>query len=290
MIGVCESCANELKDDLIVKCGGFCSARFCLKCSKLDSNVRTNVESNTNLFWMCNACCKVMGNARFRNAMVSSNTVNAVNLDAIKDDIRSTVLEEIRLEIRTNFKELIQAVPKTPVPTFVPSFIQTRPSLPVRNKRLREHDDEDDIESHRPVKAMCGIGSGIADLNLVAVETSEQDPEKFWLYLSGIVPDVPEQRVAELAQSKLGTTDLRVVKLVARGRDTNSLTFVSYKIGMPPEFKSIALASETWPRGIRFREFDNTSSRKQVFWRPKMTPIVSSGLCETPKTVLTNQQ
>ena len=105
----------------------------------------------------------------------------------------------------------------------------------------------------------------------------------FWLYLSGILPEVPESKVSELAESRLKTSNLRVVKLVPRGKDTRSLTFVSYKIGMPLDFKTVALSTDTWPRGIRFREFEDTGSKKQFFWKPTAAtpdPII---VTETPK-------
>ena len=291
MLGVCKSCTNELVENSIMKCGGFCSALFCVDCAELDPSARANVDTYTSLYWMCKECCKLMENARFKNALVSSNAVNTGFLNAMKDEIRSTVLEEIKHEIRSNFEELIKKVPKTPVPPPQLSQSRPRPSLSVRNKRLRENDDgDDDVGPRRPVKALCAIGTGITDMNIVASKTSDHDPEKFWLYLSGIVPDVPDEKVVELVQARLGTTDLHVVKLVARGRNTSSLTFVSYKVGMSPNLKAVALATETWPRGIRFREFENVGSKKQVFWRPELTPTVPSELSETPKTAITNLQ
>ena len=233
MLGVCDTCANELVEHAVVKCRGFCSACVCLKCSKMDNTISESVAGISNLYWMCDACGIIMENARFKNAMVSTNAVADQNFEALKNEIRCSVLDEIRHEIRTHFKKLIEIVPKTPT-SVTPSLPigRNRPSGFVRNKRLRENDGDEDIGARRPAKAMCGIGTGSTDTNLVATAPTANDHDKFWLYLSGILPDVPEEMVTELVQSKLGTTDLRVVKLVARGRDISTLSFVLYKIGM----------------------------------------------------------
>lgn len=193
----------------------------------------------------------------------------------MKAEIRDSVLADIRNEIRSNFKTLVNSVPRTPL-----SFYRTPLASSAGTKRLRETDGDDDNASRRPAKAMCGVGTSTEDTNLVA---PEREPEKFWLYLSGILPEVPEAKVTELVESKLKCTNLRMIKLVPPGKDTRSLNYVSCKIGMPLELKPIALATETWPRGIRFREFEDHGIKKQFFWRPEAMTPVSTVLTDTPK-------
>lgn len=249
-----------------------------MRCSGIAEDAYASIRTNPHLVWMCTACKTLLSKARFANSLVSVNKASESVIESMKTEIRDSVLADIKNEIRSNFKTLIDAVPRTPAPNHrtprAPSF---------RFKRARENDGDDDIASRRPAKAMCGVGTSAADTNLVVAEAASQDPDKFWLYLSGILPEVPESKVTELAESKLKTTNLRVVKLVPRGKDTRSLTFVSYKIGMPLELKSIALATETWPRGIRFREFEDLGSKKQFFWKP--TAVTTSS---TDPTVLTD--
>lgn len=230
------------------------------------------------LVWVCTCCKNLLSKARFSNSLVSVDKASESVIEAMKVEIRESVLADIKHEIRSNFKTLINSVPRTPA-----SHYRTPLVASAKHKRPRENDDEDDISVRRPAKAMCGIGTDAEISNLVVPETTEDDSDKFWLYLSGILPEVPESKVVELAESKLKTTNLRVVKLVARGRDTRSLTFVSYKIGMPVELKPIALSTETWPRGIRFREFENGGGKKQFFWRPSELRPDRSALTETPK-------
>lgn len=265
MAEVCEKCANSFEGDS-VKCGGFCSSTVCLRCSGIAKNVHASIAANTHLVWLCTACKNLIAKARFSNALVSTNKANECVIDAMKTEIRDSILVDIRNEIRSNFKSLIKSVPPTPAPP------RPSPLAPVpRIKRRRTNEGYDETVSNRPTNAFCGIGTSTADPSLVASQPSEQDADKFWLYLSGILPEVPESKVTELVQSKLRSDDLKVVKLVPRGKDVGSLTFVSYKIGISPDLKSVALSTETWPRGIRFREFEDFGSKKQFFWKPTPT-------------------
>lgn len=277
MTDICEKCAIYINGDSI-KCGGFCSSMVCMRCSGIAEETYASVRANVHLVWMCTACINLMSKARFANSLVSVNKAGESVIESIKTEIRDGVLTDIRNEIRSNFKALINSVPPTPVPPY-----RTPHAPSTRAKRLRENDDDDDIAIRRPAKALCGIGTSAAITDLVAPEAAEQDSGKFWLYLSGILPEVPDSKVCELVESKLKISNPQVVKLVPRGKDIRTLTFISYKIGIPFELKSIALASETWPRGIRFREFENTGNKKQFFWRPEDAPPNPIILTETPK-------
>lgn len=251
-----------------MKCGGFCSSTVCMRCTGIAEDAFAAIKANTHLVWMCTACKNLLAKARFTNSLVSIDKANESVIESMKNEIRDGVLADIKNEIRSNFKTLIDSVPRTPV-----SFYRTPLGPSGSTKRLRENDGDDDTSFRRPAKTMCGVGTSAEDTNLVA---PEQESERFWLYLSGILPEVPDDKVTELVESKLKTTNLRVIKLVPRGKNTRSLTFVSYKIGIPIELKPIALATETWPRGIRFREFEDIGRKKQFFWRPSVeTPVVT---------------
>lgn len=104
--------------------------------------------------------------------------------------------------------------------------------------------------------------------NDVIAVPERTDENTFWLYLSGVSPKAPDEKVIEMVKNRLETDDLTVVKLVPRGKDTNNLTFVSFKIGMKLDLRAKAMTSSTWPVGIRFREFENHSSSRVGFWNP----------------------
>lgn len=277
MAQICEKCANEISGETVT-CGGFCSSIVCLKCSAISDAMYASIKANMHLVWMCTCCRNLLSKARFSNSLVSVNKASESVIESMKAEIRDSILADIKHEIRSNFKTLINSVPRTPA-----SHYRTPLVASSKSKRPRENDDDVDNPASRPAKSMCCIGTNAADTNLVVPEAPTEDSNMFWLYLSGILPEVPDSKVTELAESKLNSTNLRVVKLVAPGRDIKSLTFVSYKIGMPADLKPTALSTETWPRGIRFREFENKGSKKQFFWRPTEPTPNQSDLTETPR-------
>lgn len=217
-----------------------------------------------------------MDKARFKNALVSVEQANQQLIEELKDQIRKDILEDIKLEIRTNFKTLIDSVPKTPLPQTPGSFSFNSA------KRRRDHDENMDIAAIRPSKLLRGTNETAP---LAMPTTSNQNPtdEKFWLYLSGISPDVPDQTVTNLATETLGTEDVTVVKLIPRGRDPRTLNFISYKVGLPIGLKDKAMNSNTWPVGIVFREFEDKSAPKRVFWKPPtaLPTLTIAGPCQT---------
>ncbi|XP_058813727.1 uncharacterized protein LOC131677732 [Topomyia yanbarensis] len=255
MPGFCESCTDKFSDGRnAVKCGGFCSSSFCAKCCGLNDELFAAVINKSNLFWMCNTCKNIMDKARFRNALVSVESANQMVIEELKNSIRNDILEELKVEIRTNFKTLIDAVPKTPIPG--PRQFSFNSA-----KRKRDNDDT----GSNPSKLLRGTDA--ADSLTPSIAVNRED-KKFWLYLSGISPDVPDESVTKLAADKLGNSNITVVKLVPRGRDPRTLNFVSYKVGMPTDLKEKAMTASTWPVGIAYREFEEKSDSRKVFWKP----------------------
>lgn len=167
---VCESCANDIDEGHnFMKCGGFCSATFCTKCCGLNDEIFTAVSNKSNLFWMCNTCKNIMDKARFKNALVSIEKVNQQLIAELKDQIRKDILEEIKLEIRTNFKTLIDSVPKTPLP-------QTPRPFPLNSaKRRRDCEEITDTITNRPSKLLRGTDQTAS----LAITPVNQLDEKF---------------------------------------------------------------------------------------------------------------
>lgn len=261
MSNVCEKCANELVGESI-KCGGFCSAHFCMKCSGMTTELQNTFSKNHHLVWMCYACHNLLAKARFTNAVTSVNAANEGILDALKTEIKGSILNDIRAEIRTNFKSLIDAVPSTTL-TFRPP-----PKFTPVNKRPRDAEADDDNTIKQPAKLLCGTGAHNPEVSTAALQPTSDHPPSFWLYLSNIQPDVADDKVRDMVHQCLETSELKLVKLIPKNRDPRTLTFVSYKVGVPADLKEKAMSSNTWPIGVRFREFEDHGRQRQVFWSP----------------------
>ena len=81
-------------------------------------------------------------------------------------------------------------------------------------------------------------------------------PEQFWLYMTGLNPLITDTDVQKIVSRCLNISDgAEVARLVPKGKDVSTLTFVSYKIGLDPALKELALEPSSWPVGIRLREF-----------------------------------
>ncbi|XP_058839494.1 uncharacterized protein LOC131694974 [Topomyia yanbarensis] len=279
MTGICEKCTNDVVGE-IIKCGGFCSSGVCLRCSGMKPEIHDALKSSGHLIWMGYACKNIMSKARFSNALVSVNAANEHIIDSLKTEIKDAILADILTEIRTNFKALIDSVPAAPVLT--PRVCQSAPRS--RAKRLRDTDNDEDSTSHRPAKLLCGTANCNSGPNIVAPGAIASDEPKFWLNLSGIDPQVPDDTVLQLVRTRLDSEEVKADKLVPRGREVRTLSFVSFKVSMPVRLKAKAMTADTWPLGIRFREFEDTGRAAQNFWRPPHTPIPPLITVETPLT------
>lgn len=121
--------------------------------------------------------------------------------------------------------------------------------------------------SRRPPKLLCGTATRNSDVCSVAIDSADTVPD-FWLYLSGIQPDVVDDTVRQMVQESLGTNEFKLVKLIPKGKDQRMLTFISFKVGIAADLKEKAMSADTWPMGIRFREFENQNLPRAGFWRP----------------------
>lgn len=263
MPSVCEKCANDLVGE-IIKCGGFCTGQFCLRCSKIPSELYPTIKTHQHLVWMCDACRNLLKNSRFTKAMTSISAANDCIVEALKTDIRDSILTEVRNEIRSSFKKMIDSVPLTPL-----NPIPLQLPFSSRKKRPRDAENEDE-NNRRPAKLICGTSSS-SNAVVPTVNIAEPRQEQFWLYLSGIHPSVPDENIKQLAQESLGTNELTVAKLVPKDKDIRSLTFISFKIGMSSNLKEKAMSATTWPIGIKFREFESAGTTQPVFWIPPVT-------------------
>lgn len=272
MPSLCQSCEGEIVGDSVI-CQGFCNATFHPRCCGVAADTLNTVLMYNQVFWFCKSCTVLMKDIRFKNSARSayeSGQDNGVNIDSdTMQCLKSEILADLKAEIRSNFAALMNSntfTPKSTRPPGVNSRITT-------GRRLFPK-----VDDPKPV-LMQGTGSTLSpSTDIGTVPASEP---KFWLYLSRIARDVSADQVSALAKKRLGTDDVQAVRLVARGRDLSTLTFVSFKLGMNADLKTKALSTSTWPKGVAFREFSDNRSGGN-FWKPgpslnDPTPTISPG-------------
>lgn len=259
---VCNSCAIHMSAPEVV-CGGFCKASFHYKCAPVAEAFYREVYRDSATYWMCKDCREIMANARFKNTVKSMNAatkeindVYAKLVDDLKSEIKESLITELRQEIQGGFNKLSPAA-LSPAPN---RFQFNRPAL----KRTRERDEVTAALSERPPKILRGTNPSTT----ATVGAADIPANKFWLYLTKISPEVTEEDIHNLARSNLQCEDVIAKALVPKGRPPSTLTFVSFKLGIPQDLKSKAMDPSTWPPQIQFREFIETSSSVQHFWKP----------------------
>nr|XP_029728522.1 uncharacterized protein LOC115266430 [Aedes albopictus] len=264
---VCGSCAGDI-DDVKVVCRGICKAVFHPGCCGISAEVFEEVMKNPQVFWYCPSCTSLMEDMRVRNiicAAYETGQSQALNSHSgIMQDLKSEIMVELKEEIRTSFARWINSSSFTPK-----SFkrVGINPRL-TRSRRL--FSAADDGVPKRPQPLLLGTGSTPSpSMDIITVPPAQP---KFWLYLSRIARDVTADQICALAKKRLGSDDVQVTRLVAKGKDVNTLSFISFKIGMNMELKTKALSTSTWPRGVLYREFSDNRSGGN-FWRPELVNI-----------------
>lgn len=265
---VCHSCAGDIGDDQ-VKCQGFCKAIFHPRCSGISTQMFEEVTKITQVFWFCPSCTTLMKDMRFRDTAQAAYEIGQGHaLDShsgIMQNLKSEIMGELKSEIRNNFAKLINSSSFTPKSS---KRVGIDPRF-TRSRRLFNTARDENPKQNAPLL----LGTGSTPSPSMEIATVPPVQPKFWLYLSRIAREVSVDQVCALAKKRLGTEDIQVARLVAKGRDISTLSFVSFKIGMNMDLKTKALSTSTWPKGVLYREFsDNRSSEN--FWRPR--PVAES--------------
>lgn len=267
MSTACDRCAKAIKrNDEVITCMGFCDHIVHLRCANIDKNFAKSISDATNLYWMCDECAKLMKLVRFRNAV--SSVGDAICELTKNQEVANT---ELKNELVKHSQQIAHLSNR------INSITPSMPISAERRAMKRRRIDND----NQPAKSFVG-GTRIADSNCVA---SVPVPiTMFWVYLSRLHPSVNYEAVEKLARECLQCEAAKAVPLVKQGTDVNSLNFISFKVGVDPKFRAVALDPSSWPKGILFREFED--SRRGNYWMPEpSTPsiIVTSDAEETPQ-------
>lgn len=242
----CGKCAEAITGLDLVICRGYCRSAFHMNCTTVTRALQSYFTSHKkNLFWMCDKCAELFENSHFRAISVPQN-----------DDWPLSSLTTAITELRTEIQQMAAKTTSSLTPV-------ARSRWPVVGQRMQFKRKREEQNESRVTEA-CKTGAKQSVGNVVAVPTYvEQQDTKFWLYISRIRPDVSSDAVMAMVKANLEIeADPTVVKLVPKGKDISSLTFVSFKIGIDADLKSKALDPATWPEGIMFREFEDFGAQR----------------------------
>lgn len=256
---ICHACANDIHEKTIA-CRGFCNAVFHPKCCHLPSELLDEVDRNRQLFWMCKSCASIMSDIRHSRDIKAAYGAGLEKQlgthTELLGKLKQEILEDLKIEIRSNFTKLTNTASITPVSSRRSGFM----SRTIGSRRLFPRKD------NNVPNLMRATGESVSPS--LGHFTVPAPVEKFWIYLSRISRDVTPEQIGELAKNRLSTDDVEVIRLVSKNKDVSTMSFISFKVGVSADLTSKALSSSTWPKGMLFRKFvDNR--RVENFWKPQ---------------------
>lgn len=251
-IHVCKQCSKSIdRRSNCIGCEGFCRDVFHAACVKMSAEDLLKYRESNNFWWMCNSCSDLMVKKRndrhmlLKEANCEASAPKHKEITRIDDDIA---------ELKQQIAVIHQSLANSAV-----VFSRAEPNVDSPSL-ITNNDAAESSPVSLPVPDTQVGTKATTRLSCIVEQRCTND--RFWLFLTGIKNCVHERDILELATDALGTDDVFVKKLVPAWKDSLSMPFISFKIGINVRLKGKALLPSTWPSGLRFREFRNN------YWEP----------------------
>lgn len=241
----CPSCSGRVDrglraDEGVFHCSGLCNEAYHGKCLGVTQTSRREMSKNPQILWVCPSCAELMGEIGPGRVMAGILRVLAPLIDGLKRDMIA--------EFDRRIADLAGA-------SRAPAVDATLQYQPVASHRDVANETsyagvtkERGAQRNNP-PLIAGTASGIS------VKTVPEPERRLWLYLSRLSPDTVDEQVSDMVCQCLDISDVTVRRLLSKDRDIASVTFLSYKVGIPLSLRKRALDPSTWPNGLLFREF-----------------------------------
>ena len=265
----CVECRKEINDIEPLQCG-FCDAYMHINqtCCGINSRGLKEAFSQRKILLMCTVCKDKMNGRSISSYIADTHPMQPTATDPTELPVKVQQLSDVVEKLNKKIDVLARGQTQLEWPT-------PTPNTPVWSKRAtkRRRVDENVI-----VQATSDCGTNeidLSDLSVPSIVPVAPKVNKFWLYLSRLNPLVTDGDVQKIVSRCLLTSDTNeLVRLVPRGKDVASLSFVSYKVGLDPDIKARALNPASWPVGLLFREF--LDQPKNPLRQPSLVPPVNS--------------
>lgn len=265
----CGKCVKGIRGIEYAKCSGFCDQLFHFACCGITRPTYELISASA--LWLCAECRSTLNNRCLKDLLTGSEDITLslkqeleeikCRLAAISDAIdvsaadTQSKLQQFGISLSETKNNVAAVVNKTHATVCEVSNVPPNPS---KRRRVDDNTDRD----------FASVAQGTGDIDFDGISAPmlipAAPPALFWLYLSGFHPQVTTEDVEKIIGRCLPIDEpVRTNKLVPKDADISKLTFVSFKVGLPPMVKDAALLPATWPKGIRFREFEDHSSKNQ---------------------------
>ncbi|KAL1378995.1 hypothetical protein pipiens_015226 [Culex pipiens pipiens] len=252
---LCHACAEDVLDEYI-PCQGFCNAVFHPDCSGVKPALLKEIASHRQIFWVCKSCTNLMVDLRHRRsiqcAYEAGQELSLSHHNRIVEQLKSELLTVLKAELSANFAKLVASNSLTPRS----SSLNKGGFRGSGSRRLFDNNPAPPPGPNPiPPKPVTGKPGGPTDVPERIVANgfgapAGDDSPRFWLYLSRVSRNVTEEQITKLAIDRLGVSEIKAKRLVAKGKDVSRMRFISFKVGMNFDLKDKALESTTWPDGL----------------------------------------
>lgn len=236
----CVTCNKVFSTTDVVLCK-LCDVQFCYECCGIDRAAINSMKKFANLCYFCNSCKIWFVNKDMTKLLKKIDVIvdrAAEKLDLIKN------LNKIETEVAENRKLINVLLDKNTVDIAnkpLSAVVAEPVSNPIR------------YTSPGLTQEVMGTGTQINSIRTVPL------PSKKFLYISRFDPSVTTDRIVEYICDKLqncSPEDVECKLLLSKDRVIdNSLTFISFKIGLKETHYNMLNNSEAWPLGVIIRPF-----------------------------------
>lgn len=131
-------------------------------------------------------------------------------------------------------------------------------------KRLRSGRAKQTTTSNIPLWPLPKPGSSITFRNHCITGTDESSglkviEPKAWFHVSRFGPETTAEELKTYISEKISSDQVECYRLVAKGRDTSELRFVTFKIGVLDSSKIAIMDASIWPSNVSVRPFEQRS-------------------------------
>lgn len=248
----CNECLNTIdrKCDRYTVCEGRCAKRYHAACVGITEATMDALFSK-NVLWMCDKCLLDFCTTRDANESKTNDVCcsHPTTCEAEIDDLKTKVAGIIETLATMASERKSNGIDTTGKQHSTPDL------SPIDRTHLLDGTKEIHTDAFVSGNSST-VPTDLTDCN-----------DTFSLFITNIECHTTERDIERLVCESLSLTDsrnVRVKKLISNKSANNVIDFVSFRVVIPNEFKSLAMQPSTWPKNVKYREFEN----RIVTWKP----------------------
>lgn len=246
----CFSCSEPVSNAEFIKCEGICAATFHSKCVSLNKTTLNAIASCPNVHWMCNEC-----------------NIGGKTISRSIDDMRTAVdclTKSLTSDLLSGFKMLTDTLATTIASNHQSSISSGRNVFNPSKRRREEESNSSDCDDEQYTMKKSFKGNAIVSHNMVAAHDLGESRKS--IVISNIDKEIAPGYLTKYLSRELGVeeSEIRATLLKPVRLAESDIKFLQYRISVPLSVYSIAKMPETWPIGVKVRDYIYNRNRNNV--------------------------